>query len=653
MPSMKTPMRTTTILLMLSCLMAGTIVAPVCAEPAADWTLAVWMMGDNDLEESAVDDLVELASARFGPNVNVVAMVDRAEEYSDAPVPGLKNWTSARYLKLQGVSWAVERELGEIDSGERSHLVEFAAWAFKKYPAKRTAFVFWDHGGGWVGFGSDDSHPESEGLSIADISTGLAESLAAAGAPRLDLLGFDACLMGNLETVRAMRTVTRYVLASSELEPGHGWDHAVWSILNTSLDPVVAGKAIMQGFGAQAVEQDTADEITLSLVDTDRLEPLESALFELGRVVQAEEIRRSQIGRLKRATLGFGKSPNPDDDYNLVDLSDLVTRLQGVDDSLIPVAKAVKDALVLAVVDQITGKQTRLAGGLPVYFPNQKKLLYPSYSDIDAGAWKYVLDVYFEGTADLGKIPAASGTTLSATPPALPPALSPDVVAPSSFVFLESEEDQVLYYDEDEDLYTFEARLAAGQGDHVYEALFSFGYYSDESIMYIGDAPAVLDGDLVSGDWDATVLRIRQGRKESWAYLSEDWNDDGSSEYTVPLYYYPRGKVKEEPLDVVLNLSLDAEGVIQSEQFWLISGDTWSEFTPRKGSFLSPALANLADDEDELFWFPLDDTRFDPFKPLEYEFDRLVNSDDELFLVQLTVWDRDESEATASALFEE
>jgi hypothetical protein len=49
--------------------------------------------------------------------------------------------------------------------------------------------------------------------------------------PKFALMGFDACLMGNWETLVALNSLTDYVLASEELEPGHGWDWRAWRAL--------------------------------------------------------------------------------------------------------------------------------------------------------------------------------------------------------------------------------------------------------------------------------------------------------------------------------------------------------------------------------------------------------------------------------------
>ena len=45
---------------------------------------------------------------------------------------------------------------------------------------------------------------------------------------KLDVIGFDACLMSMLEVGYAMRDVGNTLVGSEELEPGPGWKYDDW-----------------------------------------------------------------------------------------------------------------------------------------------------------------------------------------------------------------------------------------------------------------------------------------------------------------------------------------------------------------------------------------------------------------------------------------
>src|SRR5690606_34862583 len=104
-------------------------------------------------------------------------------------------------------------------------LADFIATGMRTFPAEHYALVISDHGASWPGIGPDDSSPGDGVLDLPDLYAGIAAGLdgADAGVDKLDLLGFDACLMATYEVASTLAPVARRLLASQELEPGHGW----------------------------------------------------------------------------------------------------------------------------------------------------------------------------------------------------------------------------------------------------------------------------------------------------------------------------------------------------------------------------------------------------------------------------------------------
>jgi len=82
--------------------------------------------------------------------------------------------------------------------------------------------VFWDHGGGSLtGVCLDEQHGGS--LTLPEID----EALSKAGT-RMDVVGFDTCLMATLENAQMMARHADYLVASEETEPGGGWAWDAW-----------------------------------------------------------------------------------------------------------------------------------------------------------------------------------------------------------------------------------------------------------------------------------------------------------------------------------------------------------------------------------------------------------------------------------------
>jgi len=86
--------------------------------------------------------------------------------------------------------------------------------------------VLSSHGGGYAGFGADDnaqrrslSYQTNDSI-VGAIATALS---SVAGAPsKLDVLGFDACLMQSVGALDEYYSITKYYVASEATEPGHG-----------------------------------------------------------------------------------------------------------------------------------------------------------------------------------------------------------------------------------------------------------------------------------------------------------------------------------------------------------------------------------------------------------------------------------------------
>src|SRR3990172_5136601 len=138
--------------------------------------------------------------------------------------------------------------------GQPATLQDFIEWAIQNYPADKYALIMWDHGGGAVGdtFGVDENN--NDALSLPEIKQALQNAYAMSG-KKFDLIGFDACLMATLETASIMSSFGNYLIASEELEPGHGWDYAaILSAIksNTDISGTVLGKAIADSYKSHA-----------------------------------------------------------------------------------------------------------------------------------------------------------------------------------------------------------------------------------------------------------------------------------------------------------------------------------------------------------------------------------------------------------------
>jgi len=244
------------------------------------------MIADNNLDPFSVLDIKEMAKVGSGDSVEVLIEIDRisqGQEHGD-PLPGVGDFTDARRLRV--VKGQVEELeiLGEKDLSQPSELAKFISWGIGRAPADHVALVLWDHGGAETGYGVDETSGGPP-MSISGIATALKDGL---GGKKLDILGFDACLMGQIEVAHALAPYARYFVASEESEPGPGWEwSAVVSMASTRPTPEALAASIPSSYvaGINAQAPKAADALTLAAIDLDKIGAVWDAQQALGQAV--------------------------------------------------------------------------------------------------------------------------------------------------------------------------------------------------------------------------------------------------------------------------------------------------------------------------------------------------------------------------------
>ena len=139
--------------------------------------------------------------------------------------------------------------------------------------------TFWDHGNSYKGFGGDSNfYAYRDKLYLDEMARAFKRSQAGT----FDLIGFDACLMASVEVAKIIAPNARYMIASEETEPGHGW---LWSAVIQSYaqeDSIAeTGKRMVDNFVQNvhvAPGKPEAKGKTLSLLDLSQYDRLVAAL---------------------------------------------------------------------------------------------------------------------------------------------------------------------------------------------------------------------------------------------------------------------------------------------------------------------------------------------------------------------------------------
>ncbi|MBK9386298.1 MAG: hypothetical protein IPN34_15915 [Planctomycetes bacterium] len=255
--------------------------APVL-DPERRWTLAIYLGGDNDLEESAIDDLYEMERALPERGVEVLVLLDRAEGFDERR----GDWKDTRILRVRRGEEASEvlAAPGELDTNYPQALAGFAVAAFQKFPAQRYGLIVWDHGGGWGGVVVDEdakAHGRGGMLTPMELRSALRSIQLSTPLPRLDLLAFDACLMAQLENGLLCEDFAQILVASEAnvAATGFPYGRCLEALGDAALDPAEIARAWVAAFG-QASDAEHEGEATLSAIDTSALPRVARVLDE-------------------------------------------------------------------------------------------------------------------------------------------------------------------------------------------------------------------------------------------------------------------------------------------------------------------------------------------------------------------------------------
>src|SRR5215207_4975327 len=228
-------------------------------EGLPQWTVIVYSAADDEvLEENMWFDLNEMELVGSNPQMNIVVQIDR---FAGA-FTGDGDWTDTRrYLitqdsDLDHITSPVVGSVGEVDTGDPQTLIDFVTWAIQNYPAQKYALLMSDHGGGWTGGFSDMSAASYSDLSIPEIVSSIEQIRQNTGIDKFELIGFDACLMAQIEVFGSLYPYSNYMVASEEVEPGYGWSYAAW-LEQLAQDPSVNGAGLSLAIVSTYVINDT------------------------------------------------------------------------------------------------------------------------------------------------------------------------------------------------------------------------------------------------------------------------------------------------------------------------------------------------------------------------------------------------------------
>lgn len=404
---------------------------PVIASRApAEWTLIFYFAADNDLEDAELSDLEELTrielEAKPEQKVRILALMDRSplgkrsEGYSNRAVANQANWNGAKLLEVTQDKLTEIDDWGKLNMADPQTLKRLVLLAQDKYPAQRYALFLVDHGKAWAGLCSDNSASRPD--DTLDLKE-LGQALEGLEKP-LELLAFDACMMGSLEVYLALAPSTRTMIASQDTLPGEGLEyHRALSPLLAR--PQMSGREVGSSF-LEAYRQSMVDDpeemgrLQLALLDSAPHADLAKAWQNLS--LQLLKVAKSQwmslaLSRAKAQT--FRVETDPRQGAEVHDVGQLLLQFRQRIPTLAPAVQAVEKQLHLVVVEQVLGRFRKSTGGLSVFFPPQAEYLsetpdldYVSSIDGLAPGWVAFLKQFTKLERDFQSRPTLSKVQL-------------------------------------------------------------------------------------------------------------------------------------------------------------------------------------------------------------------------------------------------
>jgi hypothetical protein len=323
-------------------------------------TIMIYMIGSN-LETdgaAAVTDISEMLDSKVDFSKNTILIyTGGAKVWNDYDIPSDKNVIYK--LTNKGLK---ELKIYDKKSMVNSNtLTEFLNYSYKNYKAKNYDLILWDHGGGPIyGYGSDQNFPIRM-MSIADLSTSLKNS--SFNKEKLEILGFDACLMSSIEIAQAISPYAKYLISSQEAEPGDGWNYEYLKELDKNISSVSLSKKIIDYYYEYYKKYNYKGGIGLSLIDTSKINKLNRELSKLFSTIDSNiEIDFSELSFARANTKTYGKADKQV--YDLADLKDLI-------DNLPSKYSSKSDILDIITNDAVVYQKTDIidSNGISIYFP--------------------------------------------------------------------------------------------------------------------------------------------------------------------------------------------------------------------------------------------------------------------------------------------
>ncbi|RKY39555.1 MAG: hypothetical protein DRP85_09750, partial [Candidatus Makaraimicrobium thalassicum] len=245
------------------------------------------------------------------------------------------------------------------------------------YPAEHTYLALADHGRGTSGIAWDDTSGAGEFITVAELGTALREITQEGTAP-LDVVHYDACLMGMVENGYQLRDYADFMVTSENL----GWSTFAYPQYAALVTATTTPRALAAGVADTYFDSVSGYPSTIAAWDLGQVTPLLDAVTSLATALQTDlDANQYHIQNTRTATQKFDSQDyfTLDDQDEYIDLYDFARLVK----QNVP-GTAVKSAaqVVMNTVDAFVVAEHHASGryknhyldlddahGVSIYFP--------------------------------------------------------------------------------------------------------------------------------------------------------------------------------------------------------------------------------------------------------------------------------------------
>jgi len=357
-------------------------------QPKAKWLVMNYIAADCNLEEFQMRNIDNMENVGSDPTTHILTQVDRGANPSQ--IDG--GWADCRryYVTQDSVpdqlGSKMLQDMGKVDMANPQTLTDFIVWGVQSYPADHVALILNDHGGGFTGAMADDG---SGGfINVPDLAKAIADAEKITG-KKIDIIGFDACLMAETEIAHELKDKANILLASEESEGGPGWTY------DSMLGGKTMGEALEQmrlmkldatpeQFAKIVVDVNknhNRDIPTFSAVDLTKMDGLTSATNTLAEAIIASGDKAAIKTAIKSSeAYGSGYTPYKDlrDEY---DMAEKMIKSTGISDKNVKkAAQAVIDSIKSVIIANENNPSSHPnSHGVSIYAPTTAGASGPGY----------------------------------------------------------------------------------------------------------------------------------------------------------------------------------------------------------------------------------------------------------------------------------